>query len=295
MASHTGELSPWHWQHLPHPDHPSCNGGSNEPETTWHRRWKADAPEGTQEITVENHRADVFTRGGIAIEFQHSKLNDGVAQEREAAWNSRLMWIIDGTGCLGDQLTVWTDPIDGDHRFEWAEVDRWVRFLKCPILIDLDGDTLLSVTDSYVNSPRYGGRGRIVTRGWATSNVLDALNMLEAPTISLTSITASSGHVSSVLEQDRTWPGATRPCPYCRQCGMNVTQEGLCPRGHEIPIEDSLPHVTQLRETQIDLTGHMGPCASCRQSTIRYGAFGSSLCAECAALLPNAIAAPKGD
>lgn len=71
-----------------------------ENETAWHREWKAQFPEHWREIAREAesgeiHRADVRTRLGLILEFQHSSLRDDELAAREAFYD-KLVWVLDG-------------------------------------------------------------------------------------------------------------------------------------------------------------------------------------------------------
>jgi competence protein CoiA len=72
----------------------------HEPETVWHRAWKDNFPTDWQEISLrapsgEIHRADVKTKGGCVIEFQHSPLSVAERQSRENFYGN-MVWVIDG-------------------------------------------------------------------------------------------------------------------------------------------------------------------------------------------------------
>ncbi|RWI62191.1 MAG: competence protein [Mesorhizobium sp.] len=72
-----------------------------EPETPWHRRWKAQFPPDWQEVvqhdeTGERHIADVRTKHRLVLEFQHSHIRPQERQAREAFYRD-MVWIVDGT------------------------------------------------------------------------------------------------------------------------------------------------------------------------------------------------------
>jgi competence protein CoiA len=71
-----------------------------EKETEWHRGWKNHFPAECQEIVHyapdgERHVADVKTRDGWVIEFQHSSIKPDERRSREAFY-PRLIWVVDG-------------------------------------------------------------------------------------------------------------------------------------------------------------------------------------------------------
>jgi len=87
-----------HWAHAARKD---CDPWW-ENETDWHREWKSLFPEACREISYtaldgEIHRADVVTKTGIVIEFQHSAMTDVERLSRETFYKN-LIWIVDGRG-----------------------------------------------------------------------------------------------------------------------------------------------------------------------------------------------------
>jgi hypothetical protein len=73
-----------------------------EPETEWHRSWKNNFPSDWQEIvlsdelTSEKHIADVRTKHGLVIEFQHSHIDPDERTLREKFYKN-MIWVVDGT------------------------------------------------------------------------------------------------------------------------------------------------------------------------------------------------------
>lgn len=93
----------WHWAHK---GKRSCDSWW-EPETPWHRRWKAEFPPEQQEViqhapSGERHIADVKTEHGLVIEFQHSHL-DPVEQAAREAFYENLVWVVDATRLKRDR------------------------------------------------------------------------------------------------------------------------------------------------------------------------------------------------
>lgn len=71
-----------------------------ENETEWHRSWKSYFPAECQEIrhradNGEWHIADVKTKQGHILEFQHSFLNPSERQARNNFYGSNLVWVVD--------------------------------------------------------------------------------------------------------------------------------------------------------------------------------------------------------
>lgn len=96
VVAKCGELKMWHWAHL---------GARNcdawwEPETPWHRSWKNSFPVECQEVRHsgsdgEVHIADVRTKNGAVLEFQHSSISREERVSRERFY-SPMMWVVDG-------------------------------------------------------------------------------------------------------------------------------------------------------------------------------------------------------
>ena len=97
LVAKCGKSRVWHWSHR---GNRSCDPWW-EPETEWHRNWKAQFPIAQQEVRQqasdgEWHVADVKTEMGLVFEFQHSHL---APEERVArdGFYADLVWIVDGT------------------------------------------------------------------------------------------------------------------------------------------------------------------------------------------------------
>jgi hypothetical protein len=104
MVAKCGQLKVWHWAHL---SLLSCDEWW-KPETAWHRAWKDRFPADWQEIRHQSdtgkwHVADVKSKGGVVLEFQHSPLP---YQEREAreAFYGDMVWVVHATE--GDQAKL---------------------------------------------------------------------------------------------------------------------------------------------------------------------------------------------
>lgn len=79
-----------------------------ENETEWHRQWKNLFPKEWQELVHfdekgEKHIADVKTKNGWVLEFQHSYI---LPEERNSrnAFYSKLVWVIDGLRRKTDRM-----------------------------------------------------------------------------------------------------------------------------------------------------------------------------------------------
>lgn len=73
-----------------------------ESETEWHRNWKNMFQNDWQEIvafddkTGEKHIADIKTRYGLVVEFQHSYISEEERISREMFYKN-MIWVVDGT------------------------------------------------------------------------------------------------------------------------------------------------------------------------------------------------------
>lgn len=97
MTARCGRVRVHHWAHK--------NQGRCDPwwetESEWHRGWKNQFPAEWQEFiqrgdTGEKHIADVKTKDGWVIEFQHSVIDFSERISRERFYQ-KLIWIVDGT------------------------------------------------------------------------------------------------------------------------------------------------------------------------------------------------------
>ena len=96
MIAKCGDIRVDHWAHKA--QH-KCDSWW-EKETEWHRNWKENFPDEWQEIIHkapdgEKHIADVKTKEGCILEFQHSYLNDEERSSRNDFYN-KLIWVVDG-------------------------------------------------------------------------------------------------------------------------------------------------------------------------------------------------------
>jgi competence protein CoiA len=97
MISRCGDVPLWHWAHK---GRLLCDPWW-ENETDWHRAWKNQFPADWQEVvhhhaeTGERHIADVKTRDGWVLEFQHSHIEPDERRSRETYYQT-LIWVVDG-------------------------------------------------------------------------------------------------------------------------------------------------------------------------------------------------------
>jgi competence CoiA-like predicted nuclease len=96
MIARCGDKRVDHWAHKAHH---KCDSWW-EKETEWHRNWKENFPDEWQEIIHkapdgEKHIADVKTKEGCVLEFQHSYFNNEERSSRNDFYK-KLIWVVDG-------------------------------------------------------------------------------------------------------------------------------------------------------------------------------------------------------
>lgn len=125
-----GEIVSWHWAHKVK----DCDTWS-EPESEWHRRWKAKFPSRWQECTIGPHRADVVSPIGV-IEFQRSFLSMDEVKERESFY-AGLVWVVDAsTWALQRQKRSWLNQDAKTQRFRWSRPRKiWISATR-PVYLD---------------------------------------------------------------------------------------------------------------------------------------------------------------
>jgi competence protein CoiA len=97
VVAKCGQQRIWHWSHLGKLE---CDRWW-EPETEWHRAWKAFFPQEWQEVVHiasdgERHIADVKNDSGWVIELQHSPIAPEERLSRESFYEP-MVWVVDGT------------------------------------------------------------------------------------------------------------------------------------------------------------------------------------------------------
>lgn len=112
-----GQIVSWHWSHRANRD---CDSWF-EPETEWHRAWKACFPRQQVEVTIGPHRADAIAESNdvlperTVLEFQHSAISTEDIQERERFYTAEvgeMAWVFDASE-YRDALEV--KPLQADR------------------------------------------------------------------------------------------------------------------------------------------------------------------------------------
>ena len=124
-----------------------------EPETEWHRAWKNQFPQEWQEIVQhddssgEKHIADVRTKLGLVLEFQHSYLNPQERATRENFYGN-MVWIVNGTRLKRDYSRFlkgkngfMVSPIQGEYRVPFPDECFPIAWLdsEAPVIFDFQG------------------------------------------------------------------------------------------------------------------------------------------------------------
>lgn len=97
LIAKCGEVKINHWAHK---SRRNCDPWW-ENETEWHRNWKNRYPESWQETvfkdanTGEKHIADVCTKDGLVLEFQHSHIK-AVEQTSRESFYREMVWVVNG-------------------------------------------------------------------------------------------------------------------------------------------------------------------------------------------------------
>jgi hypothetical protein len=137
-----------------------------EPETPWHRSWKACFPPDWCELKLDTHRADVHTPGGVTIEFQHSSIGLPAVRERTAYYSrfGALYWVLDLTHQVEWSIPVWDKP----HVFcnySWRTPRRSFLPAFGHLWLELPGEVMLRLDTVADQRPgRWYGQGCAMRR-----------------------------------------------------------------------------------------------------------------------------------
>ena len=126
-------------QKIHHWAHKSSNSCDSwwESETEWHRAWKNHFPNDWQEVflpdeeTGEKRIADIYTKDGLVIEFQHSKIKREERISREKFYKN-MIWVVDGTNSRNDfAYNRFLKGIDKEHYAPFTSVPEMRGFYYC--------------------------------------------------------------------------------------------------------------------------------------------------------------------
>jgi competence protein CoiA len=142
-----------------------------ENETEWHRSWKNNFPFECQEIRHkaedgEWHIADVKTKQGHILEFQHSFLKSEERIARNNFYGSSLVWVVDGNRrprykaqffkALEEMNPISSSPIIRKVFLAWSQLlKEWVG-TQAPVFFDFGEESTLwcllpTKSDMWVN------------------------------------------------------------------------------------------------------------------------------------------------
>lgn len=149
VVSKCGQLRIWHWSHKQKLE---CDHWW-EPETEWHRKWKALFPDTWQEVIHvaddgERHIADVKTDRGLVVELQHSPISPEERLSRENFYKA-MVWVVDGLrykldlesfrSAVAYGTILRDDPLYVDPHKETGIFRRWAP-LRTHVFIDFGNE-----------------------------------------------------------------------------------------------------------------------------------------------------------
>lgn len=130
-----GNIMVHHWAHEAGAD---CDCWF-EPETEWHRSWKAAFPKEWTEVPFGEHRADVFIPDRGVVELQHSPISPDDIAAREAFYGRKMVWLIDGSEFASRIFIMERYRAKRLFKLRWKLCPRSWTLAKRPRFIDLGG------------------------------------------------------------------------------------------------------------------------------------------------------------
>lgn len=194
LISKCGIIKIWHWAHKSEKD---CDDFS-EPESEWHLNWKNKFPKEWQEVSIENHRADIQTKSRLVIELQNSPLSSEDIIKREKFYRE-MVWILNGNSlCRGLELrtkkysfccksnvekefsidglylgfkckscnnftNIITDESSNIKTFRWKNPPKSWWLAEKKIYVDINEDNLFLIKKIFNNIP-CGGYGILMSK-----------------------------------------------------------------------------------------------------------------------------------
>lgn len=120
-----------HWSHNPGTAE-RCE--ADREMSLWHAEWQQRCDDKSRvEVTIGRRRADVLSRFGWAIEFQHSNLRGDKVRGREDDWRGKLLWVQDAIGMVAREDLI----VEDDGTFVWHNAPSRVVSSRCHQLVDL--------------------------------------------------------------------------------------------------------------------------------------------------------------
>ena len=101
LRARKGDVRVPHWAHV---SHDVCDSW-HESKGPWHIAWQNEFPEEWRECLIvkdqDRHIADIRTKHGLVIEFQHSAMNRDEQEAREKFYGN-MIWVVDGKRLKND-------------------------------------------------------------------------------------------------------------------------------------------------------------------------------------------------
>lgn len=132
-----GEIVVHHWAHEAGID---CDPWF-EPETEWHRSWKALFPPACVEVAVGEHRADIRTGKGVVIELQNSSISPEEIRARESCYG-RMVWIVNAAPFVDRLFLMARYGETNCFKLRWKNLRPTWQAARKPVYLDLGPLTL---------------------------------------------------------------------------------------------------------------------------------------------------------
>lgn len=148
-----GSIKVHHWAHVSRPD---CHSWF-EPETEWHRSWKARFPLTSVEVTCGDHRADI-RHNGLVVELQHSPISPAMIAEREKHYG-RMIWIVDAAPFI-ERFFLMRLMGEDVFSFKWKNHKSAWRGARRPVYFDFGSTMIRDILGAQLLNPTVYRPGR---------------------------------------------------------------------------------------------------------------------------------------
>ena len=131
VLARCGRIKIHHWAHVADLD---CDQWT-EPETEWHRDWKAQFDSRFVEVPMGPHRADLRNGKGVVIELQNSNISPAEIQEREQFYGN-MVWVVNAA-LFADRFFLTRQMGPNIFSFKWKNMrPSWLAARK-PVYLDM--------------------------------------------------------------------------------------------------------------------------------------------------------------
>lgn len=130
LIARCGDVRVHHWAHLVDRD---CDAWF-EPETEWHRNWKARFPTDRVEVAMGEHRADAVTAKGLVVELQNSPISVQEIAAREQFYGC-MIWIVNAEAFV-DRLFILKRLGSVHLSMRWKQMKVSWQYAKRPVYLD---------------------------------------------------------------------------------------------------------------------------------------------------------------